>query len=177
MTSTSNRTRFNEISRGSIPRHDDRNRFSLVRPASWCVSWSDTARDATTGPPSGYRILFVAKRDKFSLRPLIVATRDYRGKRSFFAVSSRGDTQCRELRLLSRGSFVAPRECRGERRLLSCLSLRQRFAPREGDRLVTKRYSLAHVGISNRSTDSENGNEYRKLDKNISLQLYYIKNS
>lgn len=41
--------------------------FPLVRPSSWCVSWSDTARDATTEPPSGIG-LFVAQRDKFSDR-------------------------------------------------------------------------------------------------------------
>lgn len=137
--------------------------FPLVRPSSWCVSWSDTARDATTEPPSGIG-LFVAQRDKFSDR---LATRFSREEKFLCDVVARWHAMPR-----ARTSFQRILcWCRGdaEGRHLSCLFLWQRFAPREGDRLVTKRYSSIHGNIVRRVDLlilSENENEYWKLHKN-----------
>lgn len=59
--------------------------FPLVRPSSWCVSWSDTARDATTGPPSGYRI-FVCRQARQVLPASSdrLATQEIPGRREKF---------------------------------------------------------------------------------------------
>jgi len=62
---------LNEISIGSTLRQDDR-KVPFFPGATFLrsdVSWSDTARDATVSLPSGTE-LFVAMRDKFSLRIL-----------------------------------------------------------------------------------------------------------
>lgn len=124
---------------------------TFLRSAS---AGDDTARDASVGPPSGTTEFVCRPIATSSLAAfLIVPRRDSRVKkrRGSFAVSPRvGDTQrLRVLESLFRGreELFCCRDSRGCR-FLSCLALRQRFVSREGDRLVTKRHSLIHVGIS-----------------------------
>lgn len=155
--------------------------FPLVRPSFRCVSWSDTARDATTGPPSGIE-LFVAESATSSRSALFsdrLATRFPREEKFLCGVAARWHAKPRARTPFQQARTVCcPRWCRGV--LLSCLSLRQRFAPREGNRLVTKRYSLVYIcgniDMPSWSTDSfsENGNEHWKLHKNICNRLVKI---
>lgn len=116
------RSRFNEISMESIPRHGDRNRFSLMRPS--CVSWSDTARDATHEPPSGTELFVADRRQVLSASP--VAPRRDSERRGVSLRCRRAVT--RNAEALSEGeNSLLPARSRG-RWFISCLFPRQRFA-------------------------------------------------
>lgn len=77
---------------GSILRRDNRKDPTFPRcdlPPRSDVGWSDTARDATVSSPSGTE-LFVAVRDKFSLRvPGRICDAIPEGKKSLCGVAAR----------------------------------------------------------------------------------------